>query len=116
MTEAFPVIRGSLTKRGDYPGSCGVIVPNTEVKVIATDDGRELEQGETGEICVRGPQVREEKTVQNGGFLEYQRRFLPILMVAFTLDDPKDAWAGPVFLFELDLSRQSLTPINYDGD
>ena len=49
---------GSNTKRGDYPGSCGVIVPNTEVKIIATDDGRELDQGETGEILARGPQVR----------------------------------------------------------
>ena len=59
MTEASPVVTlGSPTKRGDYPGTCGVIVPNTEVKIISVEDGRELERGETGEICVRGPQVR----------------------------------------------------------
>ena len=58
MTETSPVITiGSTTKRGDHPGTCGVIVPNTEIKIIAVDDGRELEHGETGEICVRGPQV-----------------------------------------------------------
>ncbi|KAF0303894.1 4-coumarate--CoA ligase [Amphibalanus amphitrite] len=58
MTETSPVVTfGSRTKRGDYPGTCGVLVHNTEAKMISVEDGRELEQGEIGEICVRGPQV-----------------------------------------------------------
>ena len=58
MTELSPVAtQGSTTKRGDYPGTCGVLVPNTEAKFIAVEDGRELEQGQTGELCIRGPQV-----------------------------------------------------------
>ena len=58
MTELSPVATlGSTTKRGDYPGTCGVLLPNTEAKFIAVEDGRELEQGETGELCIRGPQV-----------------------------------------------------------
>ena len=48
---------GSTTKRGDYPGTCGVLLPNTEAKFVAVEDGRELEQGQTGELCIRGPQV-----------------------------------------------------------
>ncbi|HVC01310.1 MAG TPA: AMP-binding protein [Steroidobacteraceae bacterium] len=40
----------------DFNGSIGLPIPSTEIS-IRDDDGRELEIGATGEICVRGPQV-----------------------------------------------------------
>jgi acyl-CoA synthetase (AMP-forming)/AMP-acid ligase II len=39
------------------PGTIGVPVPNTEMKVIDTVTGAELGPGEIGEICLRGPNV-----------------------------------------------------------
>jgi long-chain acyl-CoA synthetase len=59
LTEASPVVcctlLGDHAKNG-FTGSVGLPVPSTDVS-IRDDDGRELEQGEVGEICVRGPQV-----------------------------------------------------------
>ncbi len=40
----------------EFNGSVGLPIPSTEVG-IKDDDGRDLPIGETGEICVRGPQV-----------------------------------------------------------
>jgi len=57
MTESSPVVSFSSVTKGTIFGSCGVLVPNTELKVISTEDGRELEQDEEGELVVRGPQV-----------------------------------------------------------
>lgn len=61
MTEASPVVSFSAKDKTAEVGSCGVPVPNTEIKAISVDDGRELEQGEKGELLVRGPQVRRRK-------------------------------------------------------
>jgi acyl-CoA synthetase (AMP-forming)/AMP-acid ligase II len=38
-------------------GSVGVCMPNTQCKVVDLTTGAELEPGQEGEICVRGPQV-----------------------------------------------------------
>jgi long-chain acyl-CoA synthetase len=38
------------------PGSVGLPVPDVEIEIF-DDDGRPLPRGETGEICVRGPNV-----------------------------------------------------------
>ncbi|GAA4549023.1 class I adenylate-forming enzyme family protein [Amycolatopsis samaneae] len=39
-------------------GSVGLPIPDTEIKIVATEGGEEpLPTGEQGEICVRGPQV-----------------------------------------------------------
>ncbi|HOG16834.1 MAG TPA: long-chain fatty acid--CoA ligase [Syntrophales bacterium] len=39
-------------------GTVGVPLPNTDVKIVDLETGRqELEAGETGEICIRGPQL-----------------------------------------------------------
>ena len=100
-------------------------------------DGRGLrqrtsgtDQGETGEVCVRGPQVRtrarrersasddlrygpgrdgrdlRQRTSGTGresgakwGLLKMQRRFVPIMMAAFIVDDPTDAGTGPDYIF-----------------
>jgi len=58
MTETSPVTHinpdeSELIKQG----SIGVPMPLTEVKVVDPESGRELGAGETGEICIRGPQV-----------------------------------------------------------
>ncbi|XP_037082474.1 4-coumarate--CoA ligase-like [Pollicipes pollicipes] len=57
MTETSPVVSMSSRQMGTVHGSCGVLLPNTELKCVSVEDGRELEQGERGELCVRGPQV-----------------------------------------------------------
>ena len=56
MTELSPV--SHLTPPGMFkPGSVGVTAPNTLTKVIDPATGAELGVGESGEICVQGPQM-----------------------------------------------------------
>ena len=38
-------------------GSCGVLIPNTEGKIVDLDSGEALGPNQTGELCVKGPQV-----------------------------------------------------------
>jgi len=40
----------------DYNGAIGLPIPSTEIS-IRDDEGRELDIGHVGELCVRGPQV-----------------------------------------------------------
>ena len=40
----------------DYNGAIGLPIPSTEV-AIRDDDGRDVALGQSGELCVRGPQV-----------------------------------------------------------
>lgn len=56
LTECSPVVTVNPPQLEKYKGSIGMPVPSTEVKLI-DDDGKEVEMGEPGEICVRGPQV-----------------------------------------------------------
>ena len=56
LTEASPIVTGNPLHLTDFTGSVGVPFPSTEVGVF-DEGGRELPVGETGEICVRGPQV-----------------------------------------------------------
>jgi len=56
LSETSPVL---TCNRGDIPewtGTIGLPLPSTEIS-IRDDDGRELVNGEQGEICARGPQV-----------------------------------------------------------
>jgi long-chain acyl-CoA synthetase len=55
LTETSPVATMSLPN-ADFNGAIGLPVSSTEVS-IRDDLGRELGLGESGEICVRGPQV-----------------------------------------------------------
>lgn len=58
LTEASPV--GCVTPLdADFDGSIGMPIPSTEL-TIRDDDGNELPLGESGEICLRGPQVMRE--------------------------------------------------------
>jgi long-chain acyl-CoA synthetase len=58
LTEASPVVCANPLIGPDAPfnGSVGLPLPATEVS-IRDEEGRELPVGQSGEICVRGPQV-----------------------------------------------------------
>jgi acyl-CoA synthetase (AMP-forming)/AMP-acid ligase II len=59
MTETSPVTLHMMKGYTNYD-SVGVPVPNTEIKIMHTETKTSLAQGEQGEICVRGPQARNE--------------------------------------------------------
>jgi long-chain acyl-CoA synthetase len=69
LTETSPVV--TANPRNEYlrPGTVGLPVPGTTLKVI-NDEGVEMPIGERGELCVKGPQVmkgywqREEATAE----------------------------------------------------
>ena len=58
MTEASPVTHFTPEDpefaRG---GSCGLLVPNTECRVVDLMTGKDADTGEQGELFIRGPQV-----------------------------------------------------------
>lgn len=57
LTETSPVACCNPIDGTDRVGSVGLPVPNTEVKLMS-EDGKDVTwTGESGEICVRGPQV-----------------------------------------------------------
>src|SRR5262249_209967 len=58
MTEGSPVTPLSPTKDAPVkPGSAGCVIPNTEVKLVDVATGREVGQGDEGEVLIRGPQI-----------------------------------------------------------
>ncbi|NNE64291.1 MAG: AMP-binding protein [Gammaproteobacteria bacterium] len=56
LTETSPAVCINPLNLTEFNGSIGLPVPSTEVS-IQDEKGNILEQGETGELCVRGPQV-----------------------------------------------------------
>jgi len=56
LTETSPVVTANPLTIKDYTGSIGLPVPSTDIS-IRNDEGEEVELGESGELCVRGPQV-----------------------------------------------------------
>nr|XP_022913349.1 4-coumarate--CoA ligase 2-like [Onthophagus taurus] len=60
LSETSPVVTMvPIQLQGKYPGSMGIPVPNTQIKVVSPDDkkGNHLKPNEIGEIYVKGPQV-----------------------------------------------------------
>ena len=58
LTETSPVISATPVDPAQHrPGSAGLLLPNTESKVMDPVSGAELESGAQGEIWVRGPQI-----------------------------------------------------------
>ena len=58
LTETSPVVTTNYnTPGGPRPGSVGVPLPNTEMRVVDPATGADVSRGETGELLVRGPQV-----------------------------------------------------------
>ena len=56
LSETSPVVSTNPLDLPAFNGSIGLPLPSTDVS-IRNDDGVELPLGETGELCVRGPQV-----------------------------------------------------------
>lgn len=56
LTECSPVVTVNPTDIEHYNGTIGIPLPSTDVRVV-DEDGKEVAQGEAGEIQVRGPQV-----------------------------------------------------------
>ncbi|RIA89002.1 hypothetical protein C1645_851678 [Glomus cerebriforme] len=54
LTETSPVTH--LVRANFVNGSIGVLIPNMECKIIS-EDNQELGYNETGEICLRGPNI-----------------------------------------------------------
>lgn len=58
LSEASPVTHSTPYLSPYKPGSIGLPYPNTDVKIVDLETGEQiLAQGETGELCVSGPQV-----------------------------------------------------------
>ena len=58
MTEASPVTHlSSLVLENSREGSIGKVIPETEVRVVDVESGRDCTQGEDGELWIRGPQI-----------------------------------------------------------
>jgi long-chain acyl-CoA synthetase len=56
LTETSPAATINPFQLTDYTGSIGLPLPSTDVKII-DDNGKELDISETGELCIKGPQV-----------------------------------------------------------
>ncbi|HOO89481.1 MAG TPA: long-chain fatty acid--CoA ligase [Syntrophales bacterium] len=57
QTETSPVATVTPWKGTIKPGTVGIPVADTDVKIVNVDTGEELSQGEIGEILIKGPQV-----------------------------------------------------------
>jgi long-chain acyl-CoA synthetase len=56
LTETAPVAITNPLNIKDWTGALGLPIPSTDV-IVLDEDGSELPVGQTGEICIRGPQV-----------------------------------------------------------
>jgi long-chain acyl-CoA synthetase len=83
LSETSPVVSGHNPLAANDDDSVGYAMPNTDIKMIeitdpdSTEKWVDLPEGETGEICVRGPQVMQgywnkpeenKKVLQDGWF------------------------------------------------
>jgi len=58
LSEASPVTHTSPTLSIRKPGSVGIPLPDTDMKIVDLGEGtREMALGEQGELCIAGPQV-----------------------------------------------------------
>ncbi len=56
LTETSPVAIANPVTIHEWSGQIGVPLPSTEAAIL-DDDGAPIQQGDVGEICLRGPQV-----------------------------------------------------------
>ena len=56
LSETSPVATANPFDIAKYTGTIGLPLPSTDI-AIRDDDGKDLELGVVGEICIRGPQV-----------------------------------------------------------
>ncbi len=58
LTESTPIATASPWKGKIKPGTVGLPVPNTDIKIVDIETGtKEMPAGEAGEILIKGPQV-----------------------------------------------------------
>jgi long-chain acyl-CoA synthetase len=58
LTESSPVALANPLDHSARPGTIGVPVPNTDVRIVhPSDPTKQVPVGSPGELCVRGPQV-----------------------------------------------------------
>jgi len=58
LTEAAPVTHSNPREGARKPGSVGIPVPDVDCKIVDLETGtREVDQGESGELCIRGPNI-----------------------------------------------------------
>ena len=58
LSEASPVTHSTPSLGRRKPGSIGLPLPDTDIKIVDLDTGtREVPVGEEGELCIAGPQV-----------------------------------------------------------
>ena len=58
MTELSPLATVSKADNAVI-GSCGVLLSNTEAKIVDLETGKSLGPNQRGELCIRGPQVKQ---------------------------------------------------------
>ena len=56
MTEAAPVVSTTLVSGAPKPGSVGRALPGVEIRLV-DEDGGEVDEGDPGEVWVRGPSL-----------------------------------------------------------
>jgi long-subunit acyl-CoA synthetase (AMP-forming) len=56
MTELSPVSHLSAPDKSK-PGSCGLLVANTEARIVDPETNSDAALGERGELWIKGPQV-----------------------------------------------------------
>ena len=56
LSETSPVLTSNPANAQGFTGSIGMPLPNTDIS-LRDEKGREVAQGEPGELCARGPQV-----------------------------------------------------------
>ena len=56
LPETSPLVSLNPLSVNAYNGTTGVPMPSTDIKLL-DDDGNEVEQGQSVEICIKGPQV-----------------------------------------------------------
>jgi hypothetical protein len=89
MTETSPLISHTIIGNTNYD-SVGVPISNTEMKIVDAETRTDLAQGEMGEICIRGPQVRS----KSSGFIRSpicpscMNRILSFDALRFCIIDP----------------------------
>jgi len=78
MTETSPLTTMNPSKGKKKLGSIGLPLLNTDIKLVDPGTGKEVELGQPGEICVKGPQVmvgyynkpeETKKTIDADGYL-----------------------------------------------
>jgi long-chain acyl-CoA synthetase len=58
LTEASPITHSNPVHRERKAGSIGLPLADTDCKIVDIEDGKkEVPLGETGELCIKGPQV-----------------------------------------------------------